>query len=117
MFNLTYQNDLNIEEEEDASYLRLTSLLHDYLLVSTRTEIKQLEMNSHIINLLTALPESCLKELITVNRNGQMNDDLEYDGYNMEAVFVLLKFLKKKFQNQDMAQVDSVSLCNFATLT
>lgn len=102
LYNLTVKSNftVSIDEEEEAHYIRLVIILHDLLLRQTESTSKTTELHSHIINLLTALPPNCLRELATPVPNTQeLIKDFEYDGYSMEAIYILLTFLKNRLNN------------------
>lgn len=102
LYNLTVKSNftVSIDEEEEAHYIRLVIILHDLLLRQTESTSKTTELHSHVINLLTALPPNCLRELATPVPNTQeLIKDFEYDGYSMEAIYILLTFLKNRLNN------------------
>ncbi|XP_054713021.1 synembryn-A-like [Uloborus diversus] len=100
LFNLTVNVDkYNMEEEEEAHYMRLVSILHDILLSDAKSAEKKEDLQSHTIDLLTNMPMSSYEELLTpvlkIN-DAKKDNSFEYDGMNMEAVCVLLNFLEKR---------------------
>ncbi|CAL1286956.1 unnamed protein product [Larinioides sclopetarius] len=99
LFNLTVNTEkYGLEEEEEAHYLRLVSILHDILLSDTKTPEKREILQSHTIDLLTNMPMSSYEELLTpVVKMDDDNPNI-FEGMDMEAVFTLLQFLDKRLQ-------------------
>ena len=53
----------------------------------------------HTVNLLTNMPKSSYDELLTPmteNLEPEVGDNVEYDGKNMAAIVVLLRFLDQR---------------------
>lgn len=105
LFNLTIHVDKkNLDEEEEAHFLRLVSILHDILVCPTYTKEKKEELHNHTVNLLTNMPPSCFEELLMPLNEGAVgghdNKDIEYDGQNMEAIVVLLDFLDRRLDKE-----------------
>ncbi|XP_069132114.1 synembryn-A-like [Argopecten irradians] len=98
LFNITVPIDKNaLDEEEEAHFMRLVSVLRDLLMCRTQSKDRQEELQSHTVNLLTNIPRDCYEELLIplneIDVSGMENKDVEFDGKNMEAVIVLLDFL------------------------
>ncbi|CAG2233154.1 chaperone Ric-8A-like [Mytilus edulis] len=98
LFNLTVTVDKNtLDEEEEAHFMRLVSVLRDLLMVKTLSKDRQEELTSHTVNLLTNIPRDCYEELLIplneMDIEGMENKEVEYDGRNMEAIILLLNFL------------------------
>ncbi|XP_022249820.1 synembryn-A-like isoform X2 [Limulus polyphemus] len=111
LFNLTVNVDkLNMEEEEEAHFMRLVSILHDILLCDTKTPDKKEELHNHTINLLNNMPHASYEELLTpltdIPGGKTDNKNLQYEGMNMEAVSVILEFLQKKMDQPNKKQRD-----------
>ncbi|GLH14115.1 Synembryn [Gryllus bimaculatus] len=106
LFNLTLPpgnvipplDNSHVDEEEEAHFLRLVSILHDLLLCDATSPEKQKELQNHTVNLLVSIPSNCFEELMTpIQPDGaDLPKDLEFDGRNMQAVAVLLRFLEKQ---------------------
>lgn len=102
LFNLYVNSNFTItnDEEEETHYLRLVIILHDMLLTSTHSPTNRGELDVHIIGLLTALPSRYLKELYTpITDDQELSKEMEYEGHNMEAVYILLASLKNRLNN------------------
>lgn len=97
LFNLTVTTDkYGLDEEEEAHYMRLVSILHDIILCDTKTPEKKEDLLSHTIDLLTNMPMSSYEELMTpVVKKDDKNPNV-YDGMDMEAINTLLAFLEKR---------------------
>ncbi|KAF2901536.1 hypothetical protein ILUMI_04657 [Ignelater luminosus] len=102
LFNLTVHTDKrsDIDEEEEAYYMHLVTVLRNLLVSETQDPNKRLELHNHIINLLTNMPNSCYKELIVpLKENSNIPKNLQYEEQNMEAIYQLFLFLKTRFTN------------------
>ncbi|ESO95427.1 hypothetical protein LOTGIDRAFT_117074, partial [Lottia gigantea] len=99
LFNLTIEKK-SADEEEEAHFMRLVSILRDLLMCSTLSKDKQEDLHSHTINLLINIPVDFYEELLTplneIEVRGMENKEVEYDGKNMEAIIVLLNFLDNR---------------------
>lgn len=100
LFNITVStdNNKNMDEEEEAHFLRLVSVLHDLLLCQTASKDKKDELHSHTVNLLTNMPPESYEELLApINEDVIVSSveqkNIEYDGKNMDAILKLLEFL------------------------
>lgn len=101
LFNLTVRSDINVEvdEEEEAHYINLISILRRLLLAAGDNSKKTLEMHGHIVNLLTNMPNKCYKQLIVpVQANEDVPKSLQYEEQNMKAIHVILKYLENRFE-------------------
>ncbi|CAG2181502.1 unnamed protein product, partial [Oppiella nova] len=89
LFNLTINVDRNnLDEIEEAHFLRLVSILHDLLLCDTKSKDKKEDLQSHTVNLLTSMPAPSFEELLSpVTEMGRPdNPDHEYDEMNVEVI-------------------------------
>lgn len=103
LFNLTVALEKkSADEEEDAHFMRLVSILRDLLLCRTASKEKKYELKSHTVNLLINIPTDFYEELLTpLNESdvrGLENKDIEFDGKNMEAILALLDFLQHRLE-------------------
>jgi len=108
LFNLTvYVDKYNMDEEEEAHFLRLVSILHDLLLCETEEKERKEELTSHTVNLLVNMPKDSYEELLSpMTDESELTADadavclpVEYDGKNMEAIVVILNFLDKRLDH------------------
>ncbi|CAF4316006.1 unnamed protein product, partial [Adineta steineri] len=90
--NLTHSYAIQ-EEEEEAHLMRLVSILRELLLCYGPNNEKQMELQNHIINLLTNMPKTCFEELLSPAVLDDDNDNDEHNGKNMEAINTILRFL------------------------
>uniref|UniRef100_A0A336MUZ0 CSON001671 protein n=1 Tax=Culicoides sonorensis TaxID=179676 RepID=A0A336MUZ0_CULSO len=99
LFNLTVRNPTTVstEEEEESQFNRLAIVIHELILYRTRSKEKLNELRTNIINLLTSIPTACYCELI-VQVPDEASNVKHYEGYNMEAVDILIDYLKEKFE-------------------
>ncbi|KAK7465075.1 hypothetical protein BaRGS_00037733 [Batillaria attramentaria] len=106
LFNLTVALEKkSADEEEDAHFMRLVSILRDLLLCRTATKEKKYDLKSHTVNLLINIPTDFYEELLTpLNESdvrGVENKDIEFDGKNMEAILALLDFLQHRLEAKE----------------
>ncbi|XP_059150674.1 synembryn-A-like [Physella acuta] len=103
LFNLTISMEKkSVDEEEEAHFMRLVSILHDLLMSTIMSKDKQEDLQSHIVNLLINIPADFYEELLTPmvdDDKGMDNKDTEYDGKNMEAIHVILEFLDHRLRS------------------
>ncbi|KAK7099379.1 synembryn-A-like [Littorina saxatilis] len=104
LFNLTVALEKkSADEEEDAHFMRLVSILRDLLLCRTASKEKKQDLKSHTVNLLINIPTDFYEELLTpLNESdicGVENKDIEFDGKNMEAIISLLDFLQSRLDS------------------
>ncbi|CAF0737113.1 unnamed protein product [Rotaria sordida] len=90
--NLTHSYAIQ-EEEEEAHLMRLVSILRELLLCYGPNDEKQMELQNHIINLLTNMPKTCFEELLSPAVLEDENGGDEHNGKNMEAINIILRFL------------------------
>lgn len=84
-----------------ASCFFITDLLRNYLLVSTCDLEQTWNLRTHVINLLTNMPSETYKDLILpIQEHLKIPKNLQYDGYNMTALYEILMFLSAKFNDE-----------------
>ncbi|GLV37142.1 ric8a [Carabus blaptoides fortunei] len=119
LFNLYVNSNFTLtnDEEEETHYLKLIIVLHDMLLASKTSPNSRADVHVQIISLLTALPSRYLKELYTpVTGDPELSKEMEYEGYNMEAVHLLLASLQNRLNNQQKANGKNELLTPILTL-
>ncbi|KAG8243505.1 Synembryn-B [Homalodisca vitripennis] len=94
LFNLTCKPGVP-DEEEDAQLLRLESILKELLLCDTDPPSNKEQLQSHVVNLLTTMPGRCHQELMAPLTK-DVSKEAEFEGYNMEAMAVLVTFLNTR---------------------
>lgn len=99
LFNLSHwiqKNNLN--EGEEAHFIRLVGILHDLLLTDTKSKDKRYNLLNHTVNLFNNIPPKCFEELLVpIPEIGVLNNPkYEYEDKNVEAIAVLVEFLEKK---------------------
>lgn len=122
LFNLSLVRS-NMDEEEEAHFMRLVCVLKELLLCKTKSKDRMEELQSMTVNLLTNVPLDCYEELLTpLNEDdediGLENKEAEYDGKNMEAILVLLEFLNRRLDKPSKAMKDSLApiLCSLCQM-
>uniref|UniRef100_A0A3B3TIW9 Synembryn n=1 Tax=Poecilia latipinna TaxID=48699 RepID=A0A3B3TIW9_9TELE len=81
------------DEEEAALYRRLAAVLHHCLLLSCDGADTLEELQGHTVNILSALPLTCLDVLLAVPV-GQAS--YKYEGVNMDCVHALVLFMDRR---------------------
>ncbi|CAF2103459.1 unnamed protein product [Rotaria magnacalcarata] len=98
--NLTHSYAIQ-EEEEEAHLMRLVSILRELLLCYGPNDEKQMELQNHIVNLLTNMPKTCFEELLSPAVLEDDNDNGEHNGKNMEAINIILRFLDHRITKSE----------------
>ncbi|XP_076300330.1 ric8 guanine nucleotide exchange factor A [Lasioglossum baleicum] len=101
LFNLFMHSDDSarlVDLEEDEQNKNLMSTLYKLLLKYEQED----DIQSDIVNLLTVVPYNCYSILIPPTKEKGKH---VYQGVNMAAVSVLLKFLDKRLTNKDDSTV------------
>uniref|UniRef100_A0A8C9V7P2 Synembryn n=1 Tax=Scleropages formosus TaxID=113540 RepID=A0A8C9V7P2_SCLFO len=94
LFNVTYSNRRQQPDDESAAlYRHLAAVLRHSLLLSCERDESTEELQSHAVNLLSALPLECLDVLLSVPLSG---GSLEWEGFNMDCVHALMLFMEKQ---------------------
>nr|CAI5856145.1 unnamed protein product [Callosobruchus analis] len=100
LFNITVHTD---EKNPDlvASCYNLVEILRNYLLISSTSLDKTWMLRNNIVNLLTNMPNETYKALlIKVEDESKVPKTLQFEGYNMTAIYEILMFLKAKFNDE-----------------
>nr|CAH7724157.1 unnamed protein product [Callosobruchus chinensis] len=100
LFNITVHTDEK-NPELIASCYSLVEILRNYLLISSTNLEKTWMLRNNIVNLLTNMPNETYKALlIKVEDETKVPKTLEFEGYNMTAIYEILMFLKAKFNDE-----------------
>lgn len=84
-----------------ASCYCITDLLRNYLLIPTCDLEQTWSLRTHVINLLTNMPSETYKNLIIpIQEQLKIPNNLQYDGFNMTAIYEILMFLRAKFNDE-----------------
>ncbi|XP_046395436.1 synembryn-A [Ischnura elegans] len=107
-----------VDEEEEAHFLRLTTVLHDLLLCDAVSLSKRDELRNHTVNLLVNIPSNCYEELMTTIPKDARDipKDAEYEGLNMQAVAVLYDFLSDRLKEAQAPRMQQEKLCPILTV-
>ena len=99
LFNLSVHSyDTTVDEEEETHFVRLVTVLHDLLLADAQSAARKHELDNHVINLLTNMPDQCLKQLVTIVVADHVAvPKMVYEGQNMSALYEILRFLENRF--------------------
>lgn len=104
LFKVLFNGTIALDDSDPeimASCFRLTDLLRNYLLVPTSDLEHTWNLRTHIIHLLTNIPSETYKNLISpIQENWTIPKNLQYDGYNMTALYEIIMFLSAKFNEE-----------------
>ncbi|XP_060632910.2 synembryn-B isoform X2 [Anolis sagrei] len=90
-------SDEEKRKNDSHEFRYMAAILRHCLLTQGPTEDKTEELHSNAINLLSNVPVSCLDVLISPSTQENTEEaDIKYDGMNMDAFRVLLKFMEKR---------------------
>ncbi|EFA12419.2 synembryn-A [Tribolium castaneum] len=117
LFNVTLSYGIYDDKEENEQCDHLVTLLRMYLLVPTQDKEKGLALKNNVINLLTNMPDSTFKNLITPVQPGQnLKPKFQFEGQNMTAFYEILMVLKSKFNNVEGVTKQYEILCPVVTI-
>lgn len=111
LFNITVRSETSVatEEEEEIQFRRLAVVLHDLLLCTSTSVIKQTELLSNAINLLTNVPTACYSELVTTmhsdhhpSANIRTSGIKPFETSDLAVLDILLEFLKNRLENSQV---------------
>lgn len=84
-----------------ASCYCITDLLRNYLLIPSYNLDQTWNLRTHVINLLTNMPSETYKNLLLpIQEHMKMPKNLQYDEYNMTAVYEILMFMSANFNDE-----------------
>jgi hypothetical protein len=83
----------NISQEEEILLTNLLSVLRD-LMTRQVDSLKQNDLHTNIINLLTNIPTNCYRELLTPAVHS--NDEQQFEGKKLQVITLILSFMSKK---------------------
>ncbi|XP_042361608.1 synembryn-A-like [Plectropomus leopardus] len=94
LFNITHMSHRQEPDEEDAAlYRHLAAVLRHCLLLSCDAEDRLEELQGHTVNILSALPLTCLDVLLSVCVDQASH---QWEGVNMDCVHALLQFMDRR---------------------
>lgn len=108
LFNLSHWiQKNNLDDGEEAHFIRLVGILHDLLLTDTKSKDKRHNLLNHTVNLFNNIPAKCFEELLVpIPEIGVIdNPKYEYEDKNVEAIAVLVEFLEKKLDTKYDKQI------------
>uniref|UniRef100_W5LPP0 Synembryn n=2 Tax=Astyanax mexicanus TaxID=7994 RepID=W5LPP0_ASTMX len=113
LFNITHSAHSQDPDEENATlYRRLAAVLRHCLLVRCEGEEETEELKGHTVNLLSALPLSCLDVLLCVPLQP---DSEQMDGVNMDCVHSLLVYLERRLEKGEKVKARLTPVLNLLT--
>ncbi|XP_016145513.1 synembryn-A-like [Sinocyclocheilus grahami] len=113
LFNITHSTHTQDPEEGDASlYRHLAAVLRHCLMVSCEEEEAADELKGHAVNMLSALPLSCLDVLVSVPL---APDSHQMNGANMDCVHNLLMYMERKLEQGEKVKERLTPVLNLLT--
>ncbi|XP_074519199.1 chaperone Ric-8A isoform X2 [Halichoeres trimaculatus] len=113
LFNITYSAHRQEPSEEDASlYRHLVAILRLCLMRKCMLSDDTDELQSHTVNLLSALPLQCLDVLLTPP---QQTDSQQSQSANMDCVHILLLFMERRLESGDRVKEKLTPVLNLLT--
>lgn len=113
LFNITYSTHRQEPSEEDAAlYRHLVAILRLCLMRKCTLSDDTDELQSHTVNLLSALPLQCLDVLLVPP---QQTDSEHSQSFNMDCVHILLLFMERRLESGDKVKEKLTPVLNLLT--
>ncbi|XP_067426860.1 synembryn-A [Thunnus thynnus] len=113
LFNITHRLHRQEPDEEDAAlYRHLAAVLRHCLLLSCDGEGALEELQGHTVNILSALPLTCLDVLLSVCVNKASH---KWEGVNMDCVHTLLLFMDRRLNRAQKLKEKLIPVLNLLT--
>ncbi|XP_062383004.1 synembryn-A [Sardina pilchardus] len=113
LFNITYSAHTQEPSEEDSAlYRHLAAILGHCLMVDCEGEKETDDLRGHTVNMLSALPLSCLDVLATVPLSPNSE---QWEGLNMDCVHSLLLYMERKLEKGHKVKEKLTPVLNFLT--
>lgn len=112
LFNVVHRFHRQDLDEEDAALCRQLAAVLRYCLMLTSDEDTLEELQGHTVNVLSALPLTCLDTLLAVPVNQASH---ECDGVNMDCVHALLLFMERRLNRSSMLKEKLTPVLNLLT--
>uniref|UniRef100_A0A3Q1GSU2 Synembryn n=1 Tax=Acanthochromis polyacanthus TaxID=80966 RepID=A0A3Q1GSU2_9TELE len=100
------------DEEEAALYRHLAAVLRHCLLLSCEGDDVREELQGHTVNLLSALPLTCLDVLLSVRPDQTSH---QWGGVNMDCVHSLLLFMDRRLTRGQKLKEKLIPVLNLLT--
>ncbi|KAM7386252.1 hypothetical protein PAMA_009066 [Pampus argenteus] len=113
LFNIAHRFHRQQPDEEDAAlYRRLVAVLRHCLLLSCDGEGTLEEIQGHTVNVLSALPLTCLDVLLSVHVDKASH---KWEGVNMDCVHTLLLFMDRRLNRTQKLKEKLTPILNLLT--
>ncbi|XP_062270012.1 synembryn-A isoform X2 [Platichthys flesus] len=113
LFNITYSSHRQEPSEDNAAlYRHLVAILRLCLMRKCTLSNDTDELQSHTVNLLSALPLQCLDVLLVAPRDP---DSEQCPGVNMDCVHILLTFMERRLESGDKIKEKLTPILNLLT--
>ncbi|XP_059204422.1 synembryn-A [Centropristis striata] len=113
LFNIAHKLHRQEPDEEDAAlYRHLVAVLRHCLLLSCDGEDTLEEVQGHTVNILSALPLTCLDVLLSVRVDEASH---KWEGVNMDCVHTLLLFMDRRLNRGQRLKEKLTPVLNLLT--
>ncbi|XP_077590163.1 chaperone Ric-8A isoform X2 [Stigmatopora nigra] len=113
LFNIAHKfNSKEPNEADAAMYRRLAAVLRHCLLLTFVDEDSKEEIQGHTVNMLSALPLTCLDVLLSVHVDKASH---EWEGVNMDCVHTLLLFMERRLNRGEKLKEKLILVVNLLT--
>ncbi|XP_045898674.1 synembryn-A isoform X3 [Micropterus dolomieu] len=113
LFNIAHTFQRQEPDEEDAAlYRHLAAVLRHCLLQSCDGEDTLEELQGHTVNILSALPLTCLDVLLSVHVDQALH---KWEGVNMDCVHTLLLFMDRRLNRGQKLKEKLIPVLNLLT--
>ncbi|KAE8283703.1 Synembryn-A Protein Ric-8A [Larimichthys crocea] len=113
LFNIAHMLYRQEPDEEDAAlYRHLAAVLRHCLLLSCDEEDLLEELQGHTVNILSALPLTCLDVLLSVRVDQASH---KWEGFNMDCVHTLLLFMDRRLNRGQKLKEKLTPVLNLLT--
>ncbi|ESN97355.1 hypothetical protein HELRODRAFT_178141 [Helobdella robusta] len=116
LFNLTIIEG-TLDQDKETQFMKLVGVLRGLLVCPIQSSDLRDQLHNHIVQLLTAVPNKNLRELL-ISAEVKISycigcRDSEYKDMNMDAVIVLLDFLKIQLVKLKAKKASKETICPF----
>ncbi|KAK2832733.1 hypothetical protein Q5P01_016622 [Channa striata] len=113
LFNITHTCSRQEPDEEDAAlYRQLAAVLRHCLLMAYDGEDTKEEIQGHAVNILSALPLTCLDVLLSAHIQQASH---KWEGVNMDCVHTLLLFMDRRMNKGQRLKEKLTPVLNLLT--
>ncbi|XP_057673704.1 synembryn-A isoform X2 [Corythoichthys intestinalis] len=113
LFNIAHKfNRQEPDEDEATMYRQLAAVLRHCLLLSYVDEDSKEEIQGHTVNILSALPLTCLDVLLSVHVDKASHP---WEGVNMDCVHTLMLYMERRLNRGEKLKEKLILVLNLLT--